>query len=774
MTAILRTIRANLRTRKGQTWLVFLTLTAAVLLLTVALIGYFSGYHVYDRLMERTHGAHIWLEADPKMVTAKELSRAVHANPEVVEATEAMATFRAALETANGGNEEVFVRDLNPGRKIARLLWVEGSAPRPGSAEIAIDRNMAHYLGMHVGEKVKVWIGKTPNEFTVTGTFITSEFCAYPDCKPPHAYLGPGTLAAAMKKHGVSPDSWDVGIRIRDPRQADAVLKELRQAFPVGAVEGYTWLLARRFAGFSQQIQSVFVLVFAVMSALVAGFLISNAVAGAIRSQTRQIGLLRAVGFTNGQLAGVYLGEYLLIGLVSVIVGVASGVPLARKLLAHLTEEYAAGTPLPPVWTFPAALAAVLGLIAVAAAFPLRRISRLDTVTAIRQGTEPPRRRHSRLPRLPFPVAYGLTGLLATPTRTALTALGLAVGALAITVALSLGATVRKFVDDPIGVGFLPNADVAVWAEKGLSPDDLLAAIRSRPDVISYACQAVMGARVQGEEEDIYPRLVCGDTSIYANMLLEGRMPHADDEAAAAYTIAHDHGWRVGDTVTISVKGSAHTFRIVGIYRDMNNVGKMLILPLHAFPGKAPGLFYVLYIRLKPGTDPSAFLADLKRQFGDRVDGQVERDALKSDNSNGNVGGMLVITVTVLSMLLGFLTAVGVLSSLSLSVHEERRTVGILKALGMTPGQITVSVMSAAAAMALAGYVVGAPIGVVTARVLLNLLSRRVGLGPIPVLVSGVGLALLLPGLLLVSSLGAYLPARRAARLQVVEAVREE
>ena len=771
MRAVWRAIRGNLRSHKGQRALVFLTLTAAALLLALALTAYFAGYRVYDRLLERTHGAHIWLSVPGKQISPDELRRIVRTNPEVVEATEPMATFHAFLEAPNGEKETVLVRDFDPQRKIARLLWVEGRAPKAHTAEIALDRNLARALGVRLGDKVKLGLGKTPRTFTVTGTFITSEFCAYPGCRPPRVYLAPGTLAAALQKAHSTPETWDVGVRIRHPERAEAVLRELRRALPPGTVEGYTWLEVRRYAGFGQQMVSVFLLAFAVMALLVAGFLITNAVGGAIRAQTRQIGLLRAVGFTNGQLMEVYLGEYLLVGLVASLVGVVSGVPLAARLFARLAEQYAVGMLWPPLWVLPVALLALVAAVALAAAWPLRHITRLDTVTAIRRGMEPPRRRPVRLLRLPFPVAYGLTGLLSTPLRSALTALGLAVGALAITVALSLVATVRVFEEDPIGMGLVPAADVTVWVENGLTPDDFLAALRAFPEVSSYACQTRIPVRVQGEDRDLYPRLVCGDVSLFANMLLEGRLPQTNDEAAAAYTIAHEHGWHVGDRVTLLAQGKTYAFRLVGIYRDTDNLGQMFILPARAFTDRTPPLFYV---RLKPGTDPYAFLNALKARFGDRVDGKALKDAFKDDPSGQGVGHKLRTTVTALAVVLGLLTALGVLGSLSLSVAEERRTVGILKALGMTPGQVAAAVMSAAVALALVGYVVGTPLGAVAAKALFNALGGVVGLGPIPVPLDGRGMALLLPGMVVMAALGAYLPARRAARLPVVEVLREE
>ena len=772
MKAVLRALRGNLRSHKFQRGLVFLTLLAAALLLAVAVTAYFSGFRVYDRLMARTHGAHIWLIVDARRASPDEIARAVQAVPEVVESTRPLATFRFTLEAPDGKKAVVTTRDLDPDRKIARLVWMDGRAPKPRSHEIALDANLARILGIHLGDSVTLGAGKRANRFTVTGTFITSEFCAYPNCNPPHVYLAPGTLAASMQREGVRPDSWDVALRVRDPRRAEEVLRKLRQALPPGSVAGYTWLEVRRYVGFDLQVQAIFVLAFGLMAVLVAGFLIANAVASAVRGQTRQIGLLRAIGFTSGQVALVYLGEYLLVGLAAALAGMALGVPLARAVFANVSRRYAASTPLPPLWTFPAILAAILGMVALAAAYPLRRIARLDTVTAIRRGAEPPRRRAVRLLRLPFPVAYGLTGLLSTPTRTLLTTLGLAVGALAITVALSLGATVREFVNDPLGLGLAPAADVAVGAGAGVTPDALLAAIRQRPEVASYACQWSMDVQLPGEEKDLYPRIVCGDLSLYANMLLEGRVPEARDEAVAAYTIAHQHGWHVGDKVTLLAQGRAYTFRIVGIYRDMNNLGQMFILPAEAFSEKPAGYFF--YVRLKPGNDPHTFLSALKEQFHGHVWGEVPADSFKNDDSEMNVGRILEVTVGTLSLLLGLLTAVGVLGGLSLNVHEERRTLGVLKALGMTPGQAMVSVVAAAVGMALLGYVVGAPFGVAVAKALFNALSCMVGLGPIPVPVDWLGLALLLPGLMLMAALGAYLPARRAAQLPVVEVLREE
>ena len=66
MYAILRQAKANLRCGRLQSALILLTLLAAAALLTVALSTLHIAQGAYDRLFERTHGAHLWLELDPE------------------------------------------------------------------------------------------------------------------------------------------------------------------------------------------------------------------------------------------------------------------------------------------------------------------------------------------------------------------------------------------------------------------------------------------------------------------------------------------------------------------------------------------------------------------------------------------------------------------------------------------------------------------------------------------------------------------------------------
>ncbi|HJM75429.1 MAG TPA: FtsX-like permease family protein [Dehalococcoidia bacterium] len=64
-----------------------------------------------------------------------------------------------------------------------------------------------------------------------------------------------------------------------------------------------------------------------------------------------------------------------------------------------------------------------------------------------------------------------------------------------------------------------------------------------------------------------------------------------------------------------------------------------------------------------------------------------------------------------LSAFLLLLVAVNLMAGLMMSVRERRREIGVLKAVGLTPGQITASILSGAVVLSIIGSLIGAPAG---------------------------------------------------------------
>jgi putative ABC transport system permease protein len=112
-----------------------------------------------------------------------------------------------------------------------------------------------------------------------------------------------------------------------------------------------------------------------------------------------------------------------------------------------------------------------------------------------------------------------------------------------------------------------------------------------------------------------------------------------------------------------------------------------------------------------------------------------------------------------------------------LNARERRRDLGVLKSIGMTPRQVTVMMVTSMAALGAAGGLLGLPLGVAAHRLVVETMFAAVGLTT-PALMLDVWriplLAALVPAGAAIAMLGAFLPARSAARLTIAEALRTE
>jgi putative ABC transport system permease protein len=101
----------------------------------------------------------------------------------------------------------------------------------------------------------------------------------------------------------------------------------------------------------------------------------------------------------------------------------------------------------------------------------------------------------------------------------------------------------------------------------------------------------------------------------------------------------------------------------------------------------------------------------------------------------------------------------------------------MLKSVGMTPRQVTVMVVTSMAALGAAGGLLGVPIGIAVHRVVLPAMARAAQVAfPDAVLdvFTAPMLGLLVLGGVAIAALGAFVPARSAARLPIAEVLRSE
>jgi putative ABC transport system permease protein len=120
----------------------------------------------------------------------------------------------------------------------------------------------------------------------------------------------------------------------------------------------------------------------------VMGLVLGNTIAMGVRERTSEYGVLRAIGFLPGAIAGFIVAEAVLLGVVGGALGLAIAYPLVEGGVGRwLEENMGAMFPYFRVMTLDAlmALAAVVGLAAAASLLPALGASRLRVTEALRR-----------------------------------------------------------------------------------------------------------------------------------------------------------------------------------------------------------------------------------------------------------------------------------------------------------------------------------------------------------------------------------------------------
>jgi putative ABC transport system permease protein len=251
--------------------------------------------------------------------------------------------------------------------------------------------------------------------------------------------------------------------------------------------------------------------------------------------------------------------------------------------------------------------------------------------------------------------------------------------------------------------------------------------------------------------------------------LLEGRALSQSDTRSALLgrVLALNLGKKTGDPISIA----GEPFVVVGVYESdslFENGGMIVpLVELQKLMGREGYLSGLVVAAEQSGKKEVEALA---RRIEGAVPGVAAvpaRDFVQGDNAIRLVRSMAWAT-SVLAVLLGSL---GVLNTMMMTVYERTREIGILRALGWKRRRVLGLVLGEAAALGLAGAILGSVLGYASVKLLAQFPSASVFITPdLPLAVLAVGLLL---GCTL-SLLGGLYPALHASALDPSEAIRHE
>jgi len=375
--------------------------------------------------------------------------------------------------------------------------------------------------------------------------------------------------------------------------------------------------------------------------------------------------------------------------------------------------------------------------------------------------------------------------LAARRLRTVLTVIGIALGVGVLLASLATSASIDASIGRTV-VDLVGRADFRVTAfqERGLS-EGSVEAVSTAPGV------AVAASTL---ERRTYLRQELGDTSTPSPVTVLGIEPTLDpqvrdlplvggsalarpDETSAVISerLARDDGYGLGSELTIQAAGPPGRFRVIGIISGdgpvIGSAGRVVIVPLAAAQSVfATDAVTRIDVRIADG----ASAADVEAALVGRL--TAEPYVLSSPHDlaaslRASTADFRATTALIAAVAL-FVAAFLIFSTLSMTVAERVREVGLLRAAGATRRQVTGFILVGAAIIGVLGSLVGLLAGLVLAALMVGWV-RTIGSIPLD------GLELPLPAFVAAAAVGVLVtiaaalePARRASRISPVEALK--
>ncbi len=364
-----------------------------------------------------------------------------------------------------------------------------------------------------------------------------------------------------------------------------------------------------------------------------------------------------------------------------------------------------------------------------------------------------------------LPGRLGRENAVRNPRRTAATAAALMVGVALISAVTVLGSSVKASVaviaEQAVG------ADLLLDVQGPGFPDEVLAAARKQPGVAQVAGLKFGPAKIGDESPFITALPPDAIGSLVRLRAVEGTTRLTDDALLLSEDEAEKAGVGPGDVLPVQLsRGPVRQLTVAGVFANNELAGGYLVSDALA-SGFASQRNGVGLVALAPGADVKAVRAALGSQVADYPNIVVEDRSEFVDDAASQVDQV----VTIINILLGFsvmIALLGVLNTLALSVLERTRELGLLRAVGMSRRQVKRMVRVESVLICAFGGLLGLVVGTAFGVALQHALEGE-GVSELSVPAGTLVVYVLLAAL--AGVVAAWLPARRASRLNVLAAI---
>ncbi|HJU93629.1 MAG TPA: FtsX-like permease family protein [Pyrinomonadaceae bacterium] len=538
---------------------------------------------------------------------------------------------------------------------------------------------------------------------------------------------------------------------------------------------------------------------------LLSGILVINLLTAMMASQVRQIGVMKAIGGTRWQIARIYFGQALFLGIAAVIVSVPLGIIGSRALCRYMAVflNFDINSFAVPVWVY--LLVAVVGLASplIAAAYPVWHGTAAPVRVALSDfglsqttfGASAFDRVLTRISGKFSLIVFAIRNSFRRRARLVLTLLTLTAGGLFFLAALNVRASMVNTLDRMFATrkfdlnvslanpSELKKIEEAISKTPGVTRAEgwftteasLISASTTTQDPHSNGPYGSGGSDVNRFNVVALP----ADTQLLQLEIIEGRdlAPGDTDAIVVNNSLAsRDPKFRVGENVVLRMGPAETTWRVVGLAREAFSPA-VAYIPLNFIQQRHPGMVNNLRLLLND-SDPDS-ITSVKANLDRNLEQQGVRARGSATNAENRFGFdqhmlMIYVFLIVMSAIIGGVGGLGLMTTMSLNVLERRREMGVMRALGATPRIVWLMIVAEGIVIGLLSWIIAALLAWPISKVVGDFTVKVMFRSGLDFTFEPLGLLIWIVVSISLSAAASFLPAWKASRVTVREALAYE
>jgi len=726
---------SNIRKSKGQTVAIIVLILLGAMMLNLWLMLSMDYKANFDRWHDKLNAEHVTLAVGSDSAETREfLTKMLENDSRTAGYRLDSCLSMTGTFPYNGGEMNgwfVFLKkDVALSRSVGRAEIVE-----EGGLESGVYLPMLYKSDdIKVGKNIEITVGSHTVEYTVCG-FFNNVMMGSHNCTLTEIMLTEDKYNELMKL-GYAPKATLCSVRMHDKSGSLLFESDLKTAvssaklvYNIMLSNCYDIVVQSRYI--SQAICSAVVSVMALLVLLIALVVISSNIVNYIQVNIKNLGVLKAVGYTSKQLICALLLQFSGLTFLSAAVGAG----LSYLLFPSVNTMMIAQTGIPyemcflPL-PFVISLLILCGTVAAAVWLAARRMKKIEPITAIRSGVRTHNFKRNNVPleqtRTPLNFALALKTTLSGARHNVTVCITMLV--------LSLVVVFSGLMIENVIADFTPflnlivgeTADSCINVNSG-AEDGLLQTLADDARVEkAYLYNSINVSHVGGAELML---TLCDDFSRVNNpdVIYKGRFPKYDNEIAIGTLYAEENGFEIGNEIEITGSGSKKKYLICGFTQLSNYLGRDCLMTRQGYEelGKLDMLSY--YINLTDGTDIDAFNEEMKDKFGESANAFINIQSTVE-----SAGSVYISLMTIIVIAIFVLSAIIITFVLYLLVrtmlNNKKRDYGIMKSLGFTTRQLILQTALSFMPSVVFSTVLGLALSALTIDPLLSVFLRGIGI----------------------------------------------